>query len=109
MARPAAAKAVRRAYVEGMCEEATSDLLSWALEKALESGDAQLKHVHGRQQQLLCEHREAEGLPALQVAAWRGSHAHRPIWQSRPSSPPTLETCVFPIPHVFRTTQTPQN
>ena len=71
MARPVAAEAVRRAYVEGMCEEATSDLLSWSLEKAVNSGDAQLKHVHERQQQLLCEHRKLEWLPALQVVAWR--------------------------------------
>ena len=40
IARPAAAEAVRRAFIEGMCEEATSDLLCWLLEGALGHGES---------------------------------------------------------------------
>lgn len=60
---------MRRAYVEGMCEEATSDLLSWSLEKALSHGAAQVEHmhacIHACPQQLLCERRKAERTASL--------------------------------------------
>ena len=40
MSNPVAVKAVRTAYIEAMCDEASSDLLCWAMEKALGPGGA---------------------------------------------------------------------
>ena len=69
IAKPVAAEAVRRAFIEGMCEEATSDLLSRSLEHALSHGGAQPKHMHARarrcQLQLLCMLRKAERAASL--------------------------------------------
>ena len=46
-----AVEAARRGYVEAMCEESSSDLLCWAMEKGLGQGGAHAEQLH------LCVHR----------------------------------------------------
>ena len=69
MAKPVAAEATRRAFIEGMCDGATSDLLLRSLEDALSHGGAQPTHMHAHarkcQQQLLCMLRKAERAASL--------------------------------------------
>ena len=64
MGGPVAGAAVPRAYVEAMCEEATSDLLCWAIENGLDQDGAQVG--------LFRMHCRSSVLPAAAVRAHGG-------------------------------------
>ena len=53
MASPFATEALRSAFIAAMCEEVTSDLLCWSMEKGLDQGDVQAGPLHARSHRAL--------------------------------------------------------
>ena len=46
MDKPAATAALRIAYIEAMCQEASCDLLCWTMDNALAQGESQAGRWH---------------------------------------------------------------
>ena len=75
MVSPSAAEPVRIAFIGAVCEEATSDLLCWSMEKGLGQGDAQAEFLPfcAHDQQQLCVYGQPKR--AASLADDLGKHA----------------------------------
>ena len=93
---PVAGDAERRAYIEAVCEQATSDVLCCSMENGLGKGDAPAEHVHVLTERWPQLPPVLRGLPGWQ-ATWSTMRGRRPSKPSRPSLMRTPGTTMLSV------------